>query len=187
MRNLCLHPLPSQRWQGMLQELTMTEKTRGTEGGAPFCYINEANIKEDNKGTKCDIMKGLVSAAQGNVIIKLTANELRLTECHACGSTHPAHNRQLSRHLNCSCVQQATRTHLASRFRTIVFWSQLRSSRVKLRFPSIPWSPYVLPSIENSASKVILEILSHVIGHMISPVRLRDYFYVVNNIGLGRL
>jgi hypothetical protein len=59
-----------------LQELTKTEKTHGTEGGAPFCYINEANIKEDNKGTKCDIMKGLVSSAQGNVIIKLTANEL---------------------------------------------------------------------------------------------------------------
>lgn len=63
----------------MLQELTKTEKTRGTEGGTPFCYINEANIKEDNKGTKCDIMKGLVSSAQGNVIIELTANELRLT------------------------------------------------------------------------------------------------------------
>lgn len=110
-------------------------------GGAPFCYINEANIKEDNKGTKCDIMKGLVSSAQGNVIIKLTANELRLTQCHACGSTHPAHNLQLSRHLNCSRVQQATRRHLASRFRTIVFCSQLRSARVKLRFPSTPWSP----------------------------------------------
>jgi hypothetical protein len=41
----------------MLQELTKTEKARGNEGGAPFCYINEANIKEDNKVTKCDVIR----------------------------------------------------------------------------------------------------------------------------------